>query len=110
MQNKQNHVTADSTPEEVDLEQFAKEGKPVPKAKHYRIRVDDQSYVVDKPKLTGREILLTAGKTPPEKFILTEKIRGKGVRTIGLDDIVDLTEPGVERFTTLPREVQEGAN
>ena len=108
MQNKQNE-TAASIAEEVDLEQFAKEGRPAPKAKHYRIRVDDQTYVVDKAKLTGREILITAGKNPPEKFILTEKIRGKGVRTIGLEDMVDLTEPGVERFTTLPREVQEGA-
>ena len=98
MQNKENHVAADAVTDEVDVEQFAKEGKPVPKAKHYRIRVDDQTYVVDKPKLNGREILETAGKNPPEKFILTEKIRGKGVRTIGLNDIVDLTEPGVERF------------
>ena len=107
MQDKDQKIKESPT-DEVDLEQFAKEGKPPPEAKQYRIRVDDQHYVVKSSKLTGREILVVAGKTPPEKFILTLKIRGRGVRTIALDETVDLREPGVERFTTLPREVQEG--
>jgi hypothetical protein len=96
--------------EEVDLEEFAKEGKAAPRARRYRIRVDDQRYTVEQPTVTGREVLMIAGKTPPEAFILTLKLRGHGVRTVGLDDVVDLREPGVERFTTLPREVQEGQN
>lgn len=94
--------------EEVDLEEFAKQGKAPPQAKRYRIRVDDGHYTVDRSKVTGREILVIASKTPPESFILTLKVRGHGVRTIALDEAVDLREPGVERFTTLPREVQEG--
>jgi hypothetical protein len=108
MADRQDPKTEEPLAEEVDLEQFAKEGKPPPHAKRYRIRVDDQHYIVDRPKLTGREILVTAGKVPPEAFILTLKVRGRGVRTIALDETVDLREPGVERFTTLPREVQEG--
>lgn len=109
MDNKDKHEKpADETVEEVDLEQLAKAGKKPPKAKRYRIRVDDKHYVVEKPTITGREVLALAGKTPPEAFILTLKVRGGGVRTIGLDDVVDLTEQGVERFNTLPRQVQEG--
>lgn len=100
--------TPDVEIEEADLEQLAKAGRPVPKARRYRIRVDDSHYTTDKPKMTGREILFLAGKNPPESFILTQKLRGGRLVTIGLDDVVDFTTPGIERFTTLPREVQEG--
>ncbi len=94
--------------EEVDVEEFAKAGKKPPKAKRYRIRVDDKHFVVHKPSITGREVLTLAGKVPPESFILTLKIRGGGVNTIEVDEVVNLTQPGVERFNTLPRQVQEG--
>jgi Multiubiquitin len=94
--------------EEADLEQLAKAGQKPPRAKRYRIRIDDKHYVVERPSITGHELLVLAGKNPPEAFILTQKIRGGGLKTIGLDDVVDLTQPGIERFNTLPREVQEG--
>lgn len=94
--------------EEADLEQLAKAGKPVPRARRYRIRVDDRHYTVDVAEMTGREILTLAGKVPPEAFILTQKVRGGKLATIGLDERVNFRTPGIERFTTLPREVQEG--
>ena len=94
--------------EEADLEQLAKAGQRPPPAKRYRIRIDDKHYTVENPSITGRELLALAGKNPPEHFILTQKTRGAGVKTVGLNDIVDLTEPGIERFNTLPRQVQEG--
>jgi hypothetical protein len=94
---------------EVDIEQNAKAGggKPPP-AERYRIRIDDKHYVVDKPTITGAELLTLAGKTPPENFILTAKIRGGVIKTIELNEVVDLTTAGLERFNTLPRQVQEG--
>jgi hypothetical protein len=104
----QNKQTPDVEIEEADLEQLAKADKPVPKARRYRIRVDDLHYTTEKPLMTGQEILVLAGKTPPESFILTQKLRGGRLVTIGLDDVVDFTTTGIERFTTLPREVQEG--
>ncbi len=58
--------------------------------------------------MTGREILALAGKNPPEQFILTQKIRGGNLHTVELDERVDFTKPGIERFNTLPRQVQEG--
>lgn len=94
--------------EEVDLEQLAKAGGKPPKAKRYRIRIDDQYYVVHQPSMTGAELLKLAGKVPPENFILTQKIRGGVIKTIGLTEVVDFTTPGIERFNTLPRQVQEG--
>jgi hypothetical protein len=94
--------------EEVDLEQLAKAGGKPPKAKRYRIRIDDQYYVVPQPSMTGAELLKLAGKVPPENFILTLKLRGGVIRTIALTEVVDFTTPGIERFNTLPRQVQEG--
>jgi hypothetical protein len=99
---------AEEIVEEVDLELNAKAGKKPPKAKRYRIRVDDRYFVVTEPSMTGRQILTLAGKTPPENFILTEKSKGGSLHTVELDEVVDFTKPGIERFNTLPRQVQEG--
>lgn len=94
--------------DQADLEQLAKAGQNPPKAKVYRIRVDNEHFLVPHPTRTGREILVIAGKAPPEAFILTQKLRGGIVKTIELKDVVDFTTPGIERFNTLPREVTEG--
>jgi hypothetical protein len=93
----------------LDLEDLSKSGqRPPPNTRRFRIRVDMQSYVVEAPSLTGRAILTLAGKTPPERFILHLRVRGQRPREIGLDEPVDLTQPGVERFTTLPRDQTDG--
>ncbi|AKR42006.1 multiubiquitin domain-containing protein [Methylophilus sp. TWE2] len=92
--------------EVIDLAEYAKADKPVPKEKHYKFRVDKTEITVSQETITGREILTLAGKNP-QNFILQQKIKGQVIR-IGLDDIVDLTVPGVERFMTIPNEVTEG--
>src|SRR5262245_58644468 len=97
--------------DEIEIETFAQKvnGKErPPKAKRYVIRVDKVKYTVDVPSMTGRQILMLAEKTPPEQYKLTEKMHGGVAKTIGLDDTVDFTEPGVERFMTLKRDQTEG--
>jgi hypothetical protein len=93
----------------IDIEEFSKQnsGKR-PKAKKYRIRVDKVHIVVDTASLLGRKILELAGKTPPDRWMLTQVFRHGEFRPIGLDDSVDVTAPGVERFTTLPKDQTEG--
>lgn len=93
--------------EVINLEEYAKAGKPVPKEQEYKFRVDKTEVTVTQEKVTGTEILTLAGKTPTQNFILQQKIKGQVVR-ISLNDVVDLTEPGVERFMTIPNEVTEG--
>lgn len=93
----------------LDLEELSKTGqRPPPHTRAFRIRVDLAPYIIPKPAISGREILTVAGKVPPERFLLRQRLRGQGSRDIGLDDVVDLTEPGVERFTTLPRDQTDG--
>ena len=92
----------------VDVEEFGKAGRKPPKARRYRIRIDKERYIVDVPEMTGRELLVLAGKTPPERFTISQKLLGGQTQTIGLDDVADFTKPGVERFMTLPLDQTEG--
>ncbi len=93
--------------EEVDIEEFAKVGRPVPVAKRYRIRIDKESRTTENPTPTGREILSLVNKTP-EQFILAEKVRGGQPKIIAAEERVDLRAPGIERFMTTPRDSTEG--
>ena len=94
--------------EAVDIEEFAKADRQVPQGCRYRIRIDKQMIVVDEPCLTGTEILKLVDKTP-QGFLLSQKLRGGEVKRIGPDDKVDFTEPGIERFMTLPLDPTEGS-
>lgn len=102
-------VTENTVIEEViDIEEYAKAGKNVPKDKKYKILVDKESYVFEESVVTGREILQKAGKVPPEQFILTQKLKGGKRERIELDQVVDLTQPGIERFDTMAIDPTEG--
>ncbi len=93
----------------IDVEQFAKDGKDVPRDRRYRIRIDRKQHVVDHAHPTGRELLVLAERIPPESWRLDQILRGGAAKQIGLDEKVDLTVKGVERFVTTPRQVQEGS-
>ena len=92
--------------EVVDIEAFAAANKPVPTGKKYRIRIDKHQHVVAVSEMKGREILALEGKTP-EKFLLRQKVHGS-VKPVEPDQVVSFLDPGVERFMTIPNEVQEG--
>jgi len=90
----------------IELETFAKDGRPVPPGKRYRIRIDTARFVVESP-ITGRVVLALVGKSPNE-WDLILKMRPQGQRPVGPDEPVDLTTPGVERFVTMKRQVMDG--
>lgn len=92
----------------VDIEEYAKEGKEPPKGGWYQIRIDKERHVVETSEVTGRRILELAKKAPVENFRVDLKLKGGATRKIELDDVVDLTEKGVERFMTLPLDQTEG--
>ncbi len=93
---------------EIDVEQYAKEGKEVPKGHAYIIIVDRLKYKVKEECMTGKEILILAGKTPPERFQLNQRFRGGKVVKVGYEQKVCFTEPGVEKFMTIPLDQTEG--
>ena len=94
--------------EVVDLEEYAKLGKPPPLAKGYRFKVNADSYVVRDPTPTGLEVLTLAGLLPAKDHTLRVKFAGERPRKVGLDEKIDLRRPGVEKFKALPRDQTEG--
>lgn len=77
-------------------------------AVEYKIKVDKTDYTVNKQFITGKEILELASKTPVEQYELRQKLHGGKSEKVSLSDSVDLSEPGIERFMTLPLDQQEG--
>lgn len=92
--------------EVVEIEIFAREKKPVPKGYKYLIRVDKTQYVVEASHMSGAEILGLAGKAS-DGWLLSQKVHGQMLPVESMQD-VDFTAPGVERFATIAKEVQEG--
>ena len=99
----------DKTGEPIDVEYWAGTGQPAPIGARYRIRVDRNRVVIDEPTPKGREILEAAGRTPVTQYQLYQKLRGGQTRAVALDETVDLTAPGVERFQTIELTVTDGA-
>ncbi len=98
-----------SADEVVDVEEYLRTGRVIPAdARRFLIRVDKQTYTVDVPTMTGRELLTFVGKVPPEKFSLYQKPRGSAPVKIGLDATIDFRVPGIERFLVLPLDQTEG--
>lgn len=94
--------------EVVDIENYTLQGKKPPINRHYKVKVDREKFLIKKESIAGREILEIAGKIPVEQFQLRQKMRGGNVTKISLDEKVDLTIPGIEKFITIPLDQTEG--
>ncbi|RJQ24663.1 hypothetical protein C4565_09455 [Candidatus Parcubacteria bacterium] len=92
----------------VDLEEFCKDDKKVPKGKRYQIRIDKEKYVVDSSDITGKQLLELAGKIPTERYAIYQQLKGGKTLKVEETMAVDLCAPGVERFMTLPLDQTEG--
>jgi hypothetical protein len=95
--------------EVIDLQQASEKGHTPEKGKKYRYTVDGAEFISDTQTRIGRVILELAGKKPAEKYILRKKVKGNWI-TVGPDEVVDFTEPGLEKFKTLPNDQTEGEN
>src|ERR1700728_1788822 len=100
-------IPADEILEVVEIEIFALEEKPLPRARHYVIRVDKEKVTVDLPEITGAEILAKVNKTPAQ-FKLYEHRRHHQPKLIQPEEVVHLHAHHIERFTTMPKDTTEG--
>lgn len=74
----------------------------------FKIQIDKAHLETSNPTPTGRALLILAGKNPPEQYAIYLKTKGGQPQRIGPDETVNLREPGVERFVTLPLDQTEG--
>lgn len=79
-----------------------------PKPATYKVQIDKEVFTISDPKPTARDLLKLARKTPPEGYALYVKRKGGQPVRLQLDERVDLTDPGIERFVTLPLDQTEG--
>ena len=90
-----------------DLELCIKENRNPRHAKHYRIRIDRELYVVNVTEMTGKQLLELAGKKDVHRWKIYQKLKGQMVE-ITLHQTVSFLTPGVEKFKTLPLDQTEG--
>ena len=74
----------------------------------YKVQIDKRFFETRIPLLTGRELLELAGRKPAERYAIYFKQDGVQRQRIEPDQKIDLREPGVERFVTLPLDQTEG--
>jgi hypothetical protein len=92
----------------VDVEALVKSGQPVPKGKKYLIRIDREKFEWPQERITGAQILALVHKDP-SRFMVVQRLRDGRTEKVELNEAVDLTGPGIERFSTLPLDQTEGA-
>ena len=74
----------------------------------YKFKVREKVFETTQKKITGKEVCEIAGLLPVENYKLDLKLKGNIYREIKPDSIVDLTEPGIEKFTYITRNQTEG--
>ncbi|MCY4051472.1 MAG: multiubiquitin domain-containing protein [Gammaproteobacteria bacterium] len=98
----------ETNPEDpVDIEDCGRHGRRPPKGVRYRVRIDREKYTVKQDQITGAQILEYVDKSPDE-WTLNQKMRGGERKRINPDDIVNVSQPGIERFETVLRQAQQG--
>ena len=74
--------------------------KPSRPPEEFKIRIDKDNHSTEDANPTGRQLLALAGKSPPERFQIFLRGKGGDLEPVPLDQEVDLSRPGVERFVT----------
>lgn len=83
----------------IDLEAHAHAGKPIPAhGNRFRIRIDEEFFMVDDPIVTGQQLLETAGKFPVDEHLVFQVLQNRQIEEIRLDEAVDLRQGGIEHF------------
>lgn len=93
----------------IDIEQCTRNNRQAPNIRggKYLIRLDSAQYEVNQPHLSCKEILALASKSDSQYDLYQKHLDGKRVQ-IKPDQDVNFCKEGVERFETIPVEVQQG--
>lgn len=75
------------------------------KKKLYKIKVNDRIVEFEKKVVTGEEILSEAGFCNPECYSLYQKFKGCDFEKTSLNERVDLSKKGLEKFTVKEPEI-----
>jgi hypothetical protein len=97
---------AELAEELIDIEEHARQERPVPHVRNYRIKIDGTYHVVYSPEIAGEEILRLAGHQSCLVFEVIQHFRGGREEVIAPHAKVNLRSPGIERFATAAKMVE----
>lgn len=63
---------------------------------------------VEKPTIVVREAMILAGFDPQQGWHIFLKVLGQPKKEVGVEDMVDLRTPGIEKIRLTPKEVNNG--
>lgn len=79
-----------------------------PQGEKYKFMVRNKVFETENRFITGEEVLKMAELIPPSAYKLDLKMKGNRYREISLTESVDLSDPGIEKFTYISRDQSEG--
>ena len=74
----------------------------------WEIQVQGVRLTVHTPTVGVRDVLLMANINPDQGWQIFLKIAGQPKKPLGLEDVVDLTQPGIEKIRLTPNDVNNG--
>lgn len=74
----------------------------------WKLNVQGVLLVVHEPTITVRQAITDAGFDPSKNWIIILRVRGQPKQEVGLDYVIDLRTPGIEKLRLTPREVNNG--
>ncbi len=102
------NIKTNEAEEIIDIEIYTRKGKKAPKCHTYKIRIDNEKYIVKTDEMNGRQLLELAQKNPVDQFAIFQRLKGGLTQKIEHDEVVSFCTPGIERFMTLPLDQTEG--
>jgi len=74
----------------------------------WRLQIQHKDYEFDSPQITVRDALIRAGFDVTKSWEVKFKVKNQAIRPVGMDDVLDLSQPGVERLRVAPANVDNG--
>src|SRR5690606_38900334 len=74
----------------------------------WKLNVQGVVLVIYDPTITVRHAIKDAGFDPSKNWIIVLRVRERPKQEVGLDYVIDLRMPGIEKLRLTPREVNNG--
>jgi len=101
----EDHLIGDR--EDIDLSEPGLE-KLYSQPRAWMLNVQGVVITSDIPTIIASKALQEAGFNPDKGWILILKVKGEPKKNIGLNDVIDLTNPGIEKLRLTPAEINNG--
>jgi hypothetical protein len=79
-----------------------------PQEHTWKLNVQGVLLTLDEPTIVVRAAIKEAGFDPSKNWIIVLRVRDQPKREVGLDDVIDLRTPGIEKLRLTPKEVNNG--